>query len=101
MGQDVETRQDGREDVPRKVKMVYNSTGDTSKAGCYKMSSITINLPEEHLSKLREIAARMGVSIEDLDRMSIEELLAQPEEDFERAADYVLKKNAELYRRLA
>lgn len=65
------------------------------------MSSITINLPSEQLLKLREIANRLGISAEDLARMSIEELLAQPEEDFERAADYVLKKNAELYRRLA
>lgn len=65
------------------------------------MSSITINLSEEHLSKLKEIASRLGVSVEDLARMSIEELLAQPEERFERAADYVLEKNAELYRRLA
>jgi predicted transcriptional regulator len=65
------------------------------------MSSITINLPDEHLLKLREIASRLRVSPEDLARMSIEELIAQPEEGFERAADYVLKKNAELYRRLA
>jgi predicted transcriptional regulator len=65
------------------------------------MSSITINLTDEHLLKLREIAARLRVSPEDLARMSIEELIAQPAEDFERAADCVLKKNAELYRRLA
>lgn len=65
------------------------------------MSSITISLPDEHLSRLREIANRLKVSVEDLARMSIEELLAQPEENFERAADYVIKKNAELYRRLA
>lgn len=65
------------------------------------MSSITINLPEEHLSRLREVAARLGVAPEDLARMSIEELLARPEETFERAADYALRKNAELYRRLA
>jgi predicted transcriptional regulator len=65
------------------------------------MSSITINLPDEHLLKLSEIAARLKVSPEDLARMSIEELIAQPEESFEHAADYVLKKNAELYRRLA
>ena len=65
------------------------------------MSSITVDLPEEHLSRLREIATRLGVAPEDLARMSIEELLARPEESFERAADYVLKKNAELYRRLA
>jgi antitoxin FitA len=65
------------------------------------MSSITINLPDEHLLRLREIADRLRVSPEDLARMSIEELIAQPEESFERAADYVLKKNTELYRRLA
>ena len=65
------------------------------------MSSITINISDEQLLKLREIAARLGVSPEDLARVSIVELLAQPEEKFERAAAYVLKKNAELYRRLS
>ena len=65
------------------------------------MSSITIDLPDEHMSRLREIAAHLGVSPEELARVSIEELLAQPDEKFQSAADYVLKKNAELYRRLA
>ena len=64
------------------------------------MSSITVNIPEEHLPRLLEIAANLGVTIEELARMSLEELIALPE-GFERAADYVLKKNAELYRRLA
>jgi ABC-type transporter MlaC component len=63
------------------------------------MSSIIVNLTDEHLSRLKDMAGRFRVSPEDLARMSIEELIAQPEEDFERAADYVLKKNAELYRR--
>ncbi|HEX8847811.1 MAG TPA: hypothetical protein VF791_24435 [Pyrinomonadaceae bacterium] len=65
------------------------------------MSSITIHLSDEHLLKLKEVAERLRLSPEDLARISIEELLARPEENFERAADYVLKKNAELYRRLA
>jgi antitoxin FitA len=65
------------------------------------MSSITIDLAEERLLKLREIATRLGVSPEELVRMSVEELLARPEEDFQHASDYVLRKNAELYRRLA
>lgn len=65
------------------------------------MSSITIDLAEERLLKLKEIAARLGVSPEELVRMSVEELLARPEEDFQRASNYVLRKNAELYRRLA
>jgi hypothetical protein len=34
-------------------------------------------------------------------RVSIEELLSRPEDAFKQAAGYVLKKNAELYRRLA
>lgn len=65
------------------------------------MRSITIQLPDEHLTRLQEIATRYGVAPEELARVSVEELIARPEEKFENAADYVLKKNAELYRRLA
>jgi hypothetical protein len=65
------------------------------------MSTITIALPEEHLVKLNEMARQLGVVPEDLVRVSIEELLARPEADFEQAVEYVLTKNAELYRRLA
>jgi predicted transcriptional regulator len=65
------------------------------------MSSITINLQDEQMVRLQEIANRLGVSVEDLARVSIEELIAAPDERFERAADYVLKKNEDLYRRLA
>ena len=65
------------------------------------MSTITIALPEEHLVKLNEMARQLGVVPEDLVRVSIEELLARPEADFEQTVDYVLTKNAELYRRLA
>ena len=65
------------------------------------MSTITINLPDEHLSKLQEAAAQLGITPEELVRASIEDLLNQPEESFKQALDYVMKKNAELYRRLA
>jgi hypothetical protein len=41
------------------------------------------------------------VTVEDLARVGIEELLSRPDEAFQQAADYVLRKNAELYRRLA
>ena len=43
----------------------------------------------------------LGVSPEDLVRVSVEELLAQPDDKFEQAVNYVLEKNAELYGRLA
>ena len=65
------------------------------------MSTITVALPEERLVKLNEMARQLGVVPEDLVRVSIEELLARPEADFEQAVDHVLTKNAELYRRLA
>jgi antitoxin FitA len=47
------------------------------------------------------MAARLGVRPEDLVRLSLEELLSRPEDDFQRAVEHVLKKNTELYRRLA
>jgi predicted transcriptional regulator len=65
------------------------------------MTSITITLPENRLAKLREIAARLNVTPEDLARVSIEEVLARPDEAFKQAAEYVLQKNSDLYRRLA
>ena len=65
------------------------------------MSAITIQLSDEQLSKLQDAAARFGLSPEDLVRVSLEDLLARPEEDFRTAIEYVLDKNEELYRRLA
>jgi predicted DNA-binding protein len=64
------------------------------------MSDITISLPEDRMSKLKQIAAGLGTTPEELVRASVEDLLGRPE-DFQRAVDYVLKKNEELYRRLA
>lgn len=65
------------------------------------MTTITIALAEDRWLKLREIATRLGVAPEDLVRVSIEELLSQPDETVQRAMDYVLEKNTELYQRLA
>ncbi len=50
--------------------------------------------------KLEEIAARLKITAEELARIGIEDLLAHPDNEFQQAADYVLKKNADLYRRL-
>jgi predicted transcriptional regulator len=65
------------------------------------MLTITITLPDDRLQKLQEIAAHFQVAPEELVRVSIEELLTRPQEDFQRALEYVLRKNAELYQRLA
>ena len=53
------------------------------------------------MAKLQEAAERLRVSPEDLAILSLEEKLAQIDAQFRDAADYVLNKNAELYKRLA
>jgi hypothetical protein len=65
------------------------------------MTSITITLTEDRLARLREIAARLKITLEDLARVGIEELLTRPDETFQRSAEYVLQKNSDLYRGLA
>jgi hypothetical protein len=65
------------------------------------MSSITIILSDERLLRLKELAKEAKLAPEDLVRASVEEWLSRPKDDFARAANYVLQKNAELYRRLA
>lgn len=65
------------------------------------MSTITINLADEQLQQLNEIATRFKVAPEELVRASVEELLAKPDEGFQQALEYVLRKNANLYKRLA
>ena len=73
------------------------------------MTTITISLPDDDAFKLKERATRLGIKLEDLARTIIEDSAAREtdefidasDERFKRAADYVLKKNAELYRRLA
>jgi len=65
------------------------------------MTTVTVALADERVSRLEQLATSLGVSSDELVRVSIEELLTRPEEAFRQAADYVLKKNAELYRRLA
>ncbi len=64
------------------------------------MKTITLNVNEEKLEQLKKISERIGLPIEELIRLSIEELLARPDDTFEKTVDYLLKKNAELYRRL-
>lgn len=65
------------------------------------MDAITIPLSSDDLAKLQELADHHGVTAEELARVSIEELLMRPEEEFQLAVDYVIDKNAELYRRLS
>lgn len=63
--------------------------------------TIAFELPPAQADKLREAAERLGVSPSDLARAAVTDLLGERDRDFHDAAERVLKKNAELYRRLA
>jgi predicted transcriptional regulator len=65
------------------------------------MTPITISLPDDVMEKLQDLAGRHSISPEELVRASVEELVASPDESFQKALDYVLSKNKELYKRLA
>jgi len=65
------------------------------------MTTITISIPDDRLQKIKEMSSVFHISPEDLIRASIEDLITRPGEEFERIVEYVLEKNAELYKRLA
>lgn len=65
------------------------------------MGNITVTVSEDRLRKLEEMAARFRVTLEDLVRVSLEEMLTRSDEDFQDAVNHVLNKNADLYQRLA
>ena len=65
------------------------------------MSTIKINIPDERLQQLQNLATRLNLSLEELVLMIVDQLLNQSEVSFNDATAYVLQKNAELYRRLA
>ena len=62
---------------------------------------LSCELTETEGIKLREEAARLGVEPEDLARAALADLLSNEDDDFREAAEHVLRKNEELYRRLA
>jgi hypothetical protein len=62
---------------------------------------LSIDLSQAQADRLRIEAERLGLTPQDLARAAITDLLAATGEDFKAAADRVLKKNQELYRRLA
>ena len=65
------------------------------------MKTLTINFPDDRLVRLKELSEQFGISPEDIIRISVDDLLTRPQEDCRQAIDYVVKKNEELYQRLA
>ena len=65
------------------------------------MKTMTLQLDNVKADALRQKARRMGLEPEQLLAASIDDLIGQPDSDFDEAANRVLSKNRELYRRLA
>lgn len=63
--------------------------------------SISLNLDGEQSRRLEARARELCVDPRELAKAAVNDLLAHPADDFERAARHVLDKNRELYRRLS
>jgi len=63
--------------------------------------SIAVELDEHQSRRLQEIARELNVDPRELAKAAVNDLLSRPADDFERAAQFVLDKNRELYRRLS
>lgn len=63
--------------------------------------TISIQLPDDAERRLEEAARRLKVPVADLAAAALRDFVTAPAEDFEQAAQRVLEKNRELYRRLA
>ncbi len=65
------------------------------------MTSFTIELSEEQARRLLDLARKLGTTPEEVLCAGVQEWLASSATDFAHAASYILKKNADLYRRLS
>ena len=65
------------------------------------MTTFSIDLSGDQTRQLREHAADSGLAPEAFLNAVIKRWLDAPQGDFLEAVEYVLRKNAELYKRLA
>jgi len=66
-----------------------------------KAMKLAIELSATQAEHLRREAQRLGIAPEELARAALTDLLATRDDDFRTAAERVLRKNEDLYRRLA
>lgn len=65
------------------------------------MGLLKIEMSEAAYERLNALADGQGLTPEEAARRVLEAWLDQPAQDFVAAAEFVIHKNAELYRRLA
>ena len=62
--------------------------------------TLVIDRPDDQHQRFVEAAHALGVDPRELAKAAVVDLLGQSSEDFRTAAQRVLEKNAELYKRL-
>jgi len=65
------------------------------------MKTLTIQLSDETTDRLETLAEQLGMSLEEVAQISIDDQLKRLDREYDKAAEEVLSKNAELYRRLS
>lgn len=65
------------------------------------MKTLTIQLSDETADRLEALADQLGMSLEEVAQVSIDDQLKRLDREYEEAAEEVLAKSAELYRRLS
>lgn len=65
------------------------------------MTTMTLEIDDAKAGALWKKAQRVGLEAEQLLAASVDDLIGQPDADFDEAAQRVLSKNRDLYRRLA
>lgn len=65
------------------------------------LAMIRIDLPKEQEQVLRAMARERGMPVEEFARLKLADVASQRGKNFRAAADYVLRKNEELFRRLS
>jgi hypothetical protein len=65
------------------------------------MAEVTVTLSAEEFQRLKDLGEREGLTVDQVVKLGIQDLMNQPDDSFRKAAQHILQKNAELYRRLA
>lgn len=63
--------------------------------------TLNIELDQHQSEQLQIVAQRLNISVNELAKAAITDLITKLDHDFEQAASRVLNKNTELYKRLA
>jgi predicted transcriptional regulator len=65
------------------------------------MKTLTIELSDETAGRLESLADQLGMSLEEVAQVSIDDQLKRLGQEYEEAAEEILSKNTELYQRLS